>query len=246
MRQADMKKEFPNCIYHLGDVTNPFSLPHIEDPGSVFNLAAMKHVELGETNFEYCLNVNFRGVVNTYSWAFEHGAKSYSQSSTDKAVEPWNTYGAAKMLAEKYLFSRQEVFPVSVFSWANVIGSRGSVLHKFAESLINEGCVYVTDPDMTRMWVDLEDVAAFMWERKSLRSNGRAHIPQMKSSTLLELAYALAEVLDVTTFEEKIIGIRPGEKKHETMIADYAERMSSDTCERYSHSELVELVRRSL
>ena len=155
IKQAEMMKEFPNCNFHLGDVTNPHSLPYIKNPGSVFNLAAMKHVERGQDNHEYCVNVNYNGVINTYSWAHEHGARSFTQSSTDKAVEPINTYGKAKSLAEDYLLSRRKKFPISIFNWGNVLGSRGSVIPKFIESLKLDKTVSITDFEMTSFWVSI-------------------------------------------------------------------------------------------
>lgn len=247
IRQAEMREKYPRCIYHLGDVTNPFSLPYIKAPGNVFNLAAMKHVDLGEENFEYCINVNFQGVVNTYSWAFEHEARSFSQSSTDKAVEPWNAYGAAKMLGEKYLYSRKDKkFPVSVFSWANVIGSRGSVVQKFVDNLVQENCIKITDPAMTRMWVELKDVARFMWEKREVDSGKTPHIPPMKSASVMELALAVADVCQAKNFDIVTTGIRPGEKIHETMIARHDMRMQSDTCPKYTHKELCAMVERTL
>ena len=236
-RQAAMKKLFPNCIYHLGDVTNPFSLPYISNPGHVFNLAAMKHVDLGESNFEYCSNVNFQGVVNTYSWAFEHGAESYTQSSTDKACKPVNVYGMAKAMGEKYLFSRRKKFPVSVCRWSNVLNSRGSVVGKFSETLLAEKKVYITDLAMTRFWVNLTDVADFMWNN---RGTTGLNIPPMKAAKLTSLANALAIYHGIDSYGIEVIGIRPGERIHEDMTED----MNSGSYEEYSMSELVHLVER--
>jgi FlaA1/EpsC-like NDP-sugar epimerase len=240
LRQAEMRKEFPNCKYHLGDVTDPYSLPFIPTPGHVFNLAAMKHVERGQDNHEYCVNVNYNGVINTYSWAHTHAASSYTQSSTDKAIEPINTYGKAKSLAEDYLLSRMTAFPISIFNWGNVLGSNGSVIHKFVESLRYDGTINITDTQMTRFFVMIEDVAAFMWEN---RGRHGYHVPPMKSAEIVDLAIACAKYIGMDPHEIKFkeIGNRGGEKLHEKLNG-----ITSEECERYTEDELLGLVRRAL
>lgn len=240
IKQAEMQKQFPNVEFHLGDVTNIHSLPYIPSPGRVFNLAAMKHVERGQKNHEYCVNVNYNGVINTYSWAHTMGASSYTQSSTDKAVEPVNTYGKAKSLAEDYLLSRNPKFPISIFNWGNVLGSRGSVLPKFVESLKSEKTLYITDFNMTRFWVLIEDVANFMWEKTG---ECGYHVPPMKGAKVLDVGLAVAVVLGIEPKKVKLveIGNRGGEKLHER-LKDY----TSNSCPQYTDKELIKLVERAL
>lgn len=237
IRQAEMRELYPNCTYHLGDVTNPHSLPYIKNPGSVFNLAASKHVERAEESHEFGVNVNYNGAINTYSWAFEHNAESFSQSNTDKAVEPINAYGMAKGLAVKYLESRITNFPISIYTWSNVMGSRGSVLPKFINTLKKEKAIYLTDPSMTRFWVYLPDVAAFMWENRMKQGH---HIPPMKAASILDLGLATAEVLGIRSKDVLIkrIAVRAGEKKHESIMPG----VTSEFYEKYTHEELLELV----
>ena len=235
-RQAELMKKYPAVKFHLGDVTNPASLPFIENPGAVFNLTAMKHVERGEDNHEYCVAVNYNGVINTYSWAHTHGATSYSQSSTDKAVEPINAYGMAKALAEKYLLSRTNVFPISIFNWGNVIGSRGSVVHKFVDTLFNKE-LFITDYKMTRFWVEIETVAAFMWTK---RGHTGYHVPpNMKAAKVIDVALACAHYRDINPFDLEIreIGNRGGEKMHEKLNG-----VSSEDAPQYTREELIEMI----
>ncbi len=241
IRQAEMRELYPNCNYHLGDVTNPHTLPYIKNPGKVFNLAAMKHLDLGEINHEYCVCVNYNGVINTYSWAFEHNADSYAQSNTDKAIEPVNAYGMAKGLAIKYLECRNPKFPISMFVWGNVLNSRGSVIPKFVKTLKAEKSIYLTDAAMTRFWVHLDDVAKFMWENADKKGH---HIPPMKAANIMDVGLATAEVLGINPKSVLIkkIPVRPGEKKHESIMPGY----SSDIAEKYSHEELIELITRAL
>ena len=235
-----MAKEFPKCTFHLGDVTNLSSLPYIKNPGPVFNLAAMKHVELGQKHHEFCVNANYFGVINTYSWSHTHGASSFTQSSTDKAIEPVNTYGKAKALAEDYLLSRNKNFPISIFNWGNVVGSRGSVLHKFVKTLKEENTLYITDFNMTRFWVSLDDVAEFMW--RNYESSGY-HIPPMKAAKVLDVGLATAVALGIEPKKVKLveIGNRGGEKLHEKLGG-----ITSMEAEQYTDKELLELVRKAL
>lgn len=237
-KQTRMRRKYPGLHFHLGDVTDPYSLPHIPNPGAVFNLAAMKHVERGQKNHEFCVNVNYNGVINTYSWAHTHNATSYSQSSTDKAVEPINTYGKAKALAEDYLISRHPKFPISIFNWGNVLCSSGSVVHRFIQSLTKSQKVSITDDRMTRFFVELPDVAAFMWKN---HANRGYHIPQMRSATIISVAEACAAYLGIDTFTVEYIGNRGGEKIHEK-LGD----MTSYDVPRYTQEELVEMIRRAL
>jgi FlaA1/EpsC-like NDP-sugar epimerase len=240
IKQAEMKEEFPKCEYHLGDVTNPYSLPYIPNPGPVFNLAAMKHVERGQKHHEYCVNVNYNGVINTYSWAHTHKATSYTQSSTDKAIEPVNTYGKAKSLAEDYLLSRNKQFPISIFNWGNIAGSRGSVLQKFIKTLHEEKTLYITDFNMTRFWLTIEEVAKFMWKNHETQGY---HVPPMKGAKVIDFGLALAVFLGFQPKDIKLVetGNRGGEKLHEKLAGNY-----SNKCEQYSQKELLNLIERVL
>lgn len=236
IRQAEMQDEFPCVKFHLGDVTNPHSLPYIPKPSAVFNLAAMKHVERGQDNHEYAVNVNYNGVINTYSWAFEHGAKCYVQSSTDKAVEPINTYGKAKSLAEDYLLSRNRAFPITIYSWGNVICSRGSVIPKFVESLDRDGSLYITDFNMTRFWLTLDEVSNFMLKNYK---KGGYRIPKMKGAKVLDVGIACAKIMGLEFCDLNIIqtGNRGGEKIHEKLGG-----IESNKCEQFTMDELCTLL----
>lgn len=252
MRQKDMAREFPDINFVVGDVTNrdweeqlPIACRH------VFNLAAMKHVEIGEENVRRCIDINYLGVVNTYKYAEAAQAESYSFSSTDKAVLPVNTYGLAKALGEKYLYERvaktRPTRPkISVYRWANVLGSRGSVFHKFARTIRDDGVAHVTHKDMTRFWIHIQDVAQFMWEHRLEETPLRPHIPDMKATSVVRLAKAIAQVLGCDVPEIRYTGIRPGEKIHECLYTSHEYCLTSQTCEQFSDDELLELVKEVL
>lgn len=249
LRQKEMHKLYPNFHYILGDIASDEWKRQIRSrPYCVFNLAALKHVDIAENNVEACIRVNVKGTINTAEWAMDTGVPHYVFSSTDKAVLPVNTYGFAKGLSEKYLYSMQgkRDTTFSVFRWGNVCGSRGSVLHAFKESLETENKIYVTEPQMTRFWIHIDDVANFMWERKFAPSVDGPHIPDMKASNILDLAHATAKVLGREKYEIKLVGVRPGEKIHECLLSSHERCLNSNTAPQYSMEELESLVRRSL
>lgn len=249
LRQKKMHELYPRFHYILGDIaSNEWKRQIRCRPYVVFNLAALKHVDIAENNVEACIRVNLQGTINTAEWAMDVGVPHYVFSSTDKAVLPINTYGFAKGLSEKYLYSMQgkRDTTFSVFKWGNVLASRGSVLHYFKESLINEKKIYVTHPQMTRFWILIDQVAQFMWERKFEPSMDRAHLPTMKASSVLDLAHATATVLGVPDYKIEITGIRPGEKIHECLYSGHDHCINSDTVEQYTMEELEELVKRAL
>lgn len=241
LRQKAMKAKYPQFDFVLGDVTSPESwkrkLPgHVD---YVFNLSAMKHVELGESNVQHCLNVNYNGAIHTADYAYDTGA-NYIFSSTDKAVLPINAYGMSKGLAERMLLDHNCIS--SVFRWGNVLGSRGSVLHVIKEHVEKGLPVPVTSKDMSRFWIHIDDVANFMWERKHVPTIGEPHIPPMKAARLIDLVKCIAG----DDYPIKITGIRPGEKIHEVLRTGHDWCLNSKDCDQYSPKELSDLVERSL
>jgi len=212
LKQKQMQKLFPGFKYIVGDVRDHHWKTMVK-PKIVYNLAAMKHVDTAEYNVEFCYDVNTNGTINTCNWAIENGAK-YIFSSTDKAVLPINAYGASKMMAEKYVLSKGG----SVMRWGNVLGSRGSVLHSFKETLEKENAVYITDTDMTRFWIHIDDAAKFMIKRSLIKG---IHIPEMGAAKVVEVAGAMAAYMGVGVFDLVETGIRPGEKIHEVLESNH-------------------------
>jgi len=250
LRQKQMMAKFPDFDYIIGDVTNSDWQDHIFDkPKTVFNLAAMKHVEMGEHNVRRCVDINYGGTINTYDWALKNGADNYVLSSTDKAVLPLNAYGMSKALAERYLYERNHLGArcvASIFRWGNILGSRGSVFHALAKTLREEGKVYLTHKDMTRFWADIKDVARFMYDRRTVATRDQPHIPKMKAASLLRMTEAVAEVLGVSDYEVEFTGIRPGEKIHECLYTSHDYCLTSDKSDQFTDAELVGLVREVL
>lgn len=247
LRQKEMKKDFPEVRFVVGDIAADTWKSKLHGSYDVvYNLAAMKHVEVCEDNVESCIRTNLLGTINTYEWANRNGSR-YVFSSTDKAVLPINAYGYTKGLSVKYLQDMQKVNDdVSIFAWGNVVGSRGSVIHAFRDSLLKENLVRITDTRMTRFWINIDEVADFMAYHSFEYSPDGIHIPPMKASKVLDLAHATADYLGVKGFEVEVVGIRPGEKIHECLRTGHDYCLTSNTCEQYSYDELKEIIRKSL
>lgn len=245
VRQKEMQKLYPKFKFVIGDVTNKDwceQLPR-RDIDTVFNLAAMKHVDLGETNVRRCVEINYGGAVKTFQWAQSVGAYSYVFSGTDKAVLPINAYGMAKGLAMRYLNERSEIgsrICISTFIWGNVLGSRGSFLPQIRLAIELGKPVQLTDRRMTRFWVTIEDVANFMWQNRYNPSRGEPHIPPMKAAAVERV---IAAVADGHPYQIEVTGLRPGEKIHECIRTGHDYCITSENCEQYSDDELKELVR---
>lgn len=242
-RQKEMAKKYPGFKYILGDITSPDYSIWPKDATTVMNFAAQKHVEIAEVNPAYSTSVNYAGAINISRYAELVGAAYHVFTSTDKAVLPINTYGASKLLAERYMFSRWCKHTVhSVFRWGNILGSTGSVLQIFADSLLEKQTAYVTDLNMTRFWATIENVASFLTENYQFPSKDKALIPPMKASRVISLVDAVAEHLGIDDYEIKETGIRDGEKIDECLETSHDGCLRSDTAEQYTKEELVAMV----
>lgn len=201
----ELEKDFNNlrCIY--GDVRDRECLHGaFEGVDSVIHCAALKHVPICESNPSEAVKTNVLGSMNVIEECLDRNIRLIGVS-TDKAVEPINTYGATKLLMEKLFLSAG--YPIVRFG--NFWGSKGSVIPLWEEQ-VKKGCITITDPDMKRYWISLEDAAKFVL--KHLNSPKGIYIPEMKCLTLLELADIIAPDAN-----HLIIGNRGGEKVEEKL-----------------------------
>jgi len=222
LKQYEMAQVFNDkCMrYLIGDVRDLNRLKKaMYGVHFVIHAAALKHVPIAEYNPMECIKTNINGASNVIDTSLECGVQKVIALSTDKAANPVNLYGATKLASDKLFIaannikgSRQTQF--SVVRYGNVLGSRGSVVPLF-QKLINSGAkeLPVTEEHMTRFWITLEQGVEFVLKNFARMQGGEIFVPKIPSMTMLNLAKALAPNLGV-----KIIGIRPGEKLHETMI----------------------------
>ena len=252
LKQKQLRKIHPEVTCHLGDVSNKGQVDTVFNfvsPDVVFHLAALKHVDIAEENPEYCYAVNIMGTIHVAEAAVRCFADHVVFSSTDKAVLPINAYGAAKFAAEKYLYqmnNRGLKTKFSVFRWGNVLYSRGSVMHEFAETLLSERKVYITDFKMTRFFIHIDDVARFMCDNYKSAPKDQPLVPQMRAAKVVDLADAVARYLEIDDYQIVESGIRRGEKFHEVLWSEHDHCLRSDNCVQFSPDELLALVKRAL
>lgn len=185
----------------------------------IIHAAALKHVPAAEYNPQECIKTNVNGAENIIAASIINRVKKVIALSTDKAVSPLNLYGASKLAADKLFISANNLVGAneptrfSIVRYGNVIGSRGSVLPLFRKYLSKKKNYFpITDKDMTRFWISLDEGVKFVLDMFSKANGGEIFIPKMPSIKITDLAKALNK-----KYKLKIIGIRPGEKIHESL-----------------------------
>jgi len=237
LKQFDMAQVFPTekypIRYFLGDVRDKDRLKWaFQDVDYVIHAAAMKQVPASEYNPTESIKTNITGAENVVSVAAECGVKKVIALSTDKAVNPINLYGATKLCAEK-LFIAANAFVgrkkcmFSVVRYGNVAGSRGSVIPFFLKRK-EEGLLPVTHPEMTRFWITLSHGVDFVLKSLERMTGGETFVPKIPSMGIMELAGHIAPGCPT-----KIVGIRQGEKIHETLISRDEARNTLEAADYY-------------
>ncbi len=225
LKQFDMAQEFPIekypfMRYFIGDVRDRDRLDlALRDVDYVVHAAAMKQVTTAEYNPFECIRTNVFGAENVVSAALRSGVKRVVALSTDKAANPINLYGASKLASDKIFVAANNLSGndgprFSVVRYGNVFGSRGSVV-PFFKKLADEGAesLPITDMRMTRFWITLTQGVNFVLSSMELMRGGEIYVPKIPSSNLPDLARLVSPNLG-----QHVVGIRPGEKLHETMI----------------------------
>lgn len=222
MKQYEMSKAFSvqkynNIRYFIGDVRDPDRLHRaFHSVDIVVHAAALKIVPAAEYNPFEAVKTNIIGAENVINAAIDNGVKTVIALSTDKAANPINLYGATKLCAEKMFIAANNYSPTgtqfSVVRYGNVFGSRGSVVPFFKECK-KTGVVPVTNPRMTRFWITLEQGVEFVTASLTQMRGGEIFIPKLPSFKILDLVNAICP-----DCKQKITGIRPGEKIHETLV----------------------------
>lgn len=241
-KHSALMKQNPSIKYALCDIRDKSSiLPIMKNQDIVFHVAALKSVDYLEDNVLECIKTNVQGTINVAEACIESGVRNCLFSSTDKAVMPINTYGYCKALSEKILFdfnNRQMHTKFVLFRWANVLASQGSAIPFFIDCLKRGERVPVTDERMTRFWISLDEAARFMIDNYNNHEQGVLIPPTLKAAPIMMVINVLADLLDVEP-AHRVVGIRKGEKLHESMGPD----LVSDTAPWYSFTEMKDLLR---
>lgn len=220
MAQEFPMEQYPAMRYFIGDVRDKKRLVRaFEGMDVVIHAAAMKHVHLAESNPMECVKTNINGAENVIDACLESGVKIVVALSTDKAAAPINLYGATKLTSDKLFISANNIkgnrdIRFCVVRYGNVMGSNGSVMPFFLNKK-NKGekFIPITDERMTRFNISLEDGCEMVFYAIENSWGGEVFVPKIPSYRISDVATAIAPKL-----EQRVVGIRPGEKLHEEMI----------------------------
>lgn len=210
--------KYPCIRYFLGDVRDSDRLIRAcHKVDYIIHAAALKQVPAAEYNPSECIKTNVMGAMNVIEAALRNNVEKVVALSTDKACNPVNLYGATKLCSDK-LFTAANVYSghdhtrFAVVRYGNVLGSRGSVIPFFKERA-KSGVLPITDSRMTRFWITLDQAVHFVIMILDRAKGGEIFVPKIPSMKILDLAKAIAP-----DCKYDVIGIRPGEKLHETLI----------------------------
>ena len=220
MQQEFSQEKYPFLRYFIGDVRDRDRLDlALRDVDYVVHAAAMKQVTTAEYNPFECIRTNVFGAENIVTAAIRCGVKRVVALSTDKAANPINLYGASKLASDKIFVAANNLAGAdgtrfSVVRYGNVFGSRGSVV-PFFKKLIEDGAdsLPITDARMTRFWITLTQGVNFVLSSMEMMRGGEIYVPKIPSTTIPDVATMVSPA-----HKQHIVGIRPGEKLHETMI----------------------------
>ena len=221
--QYEMRQKFDNetrLRFLIGDIRDRERIYRaMSGVDIVIHAAALKQVPACEYNPIEAVRTNINGATNIIDAAIDNGVEKAIAISTDKAVLPVNLYGATKLVMER-LFTQANVYTswrktkFACTRYGNVVGSRGSVVPLFISQRDN-GVITITDEGMTRFWITLEQGVRFVINCIDKMLGGEVFVPKIPSMQITDLADAIAPAA-----KRELIGIRPGEKLHETLITE--------------------------
>lgn len=225
-KQDDMRHQYKNdkIKFYIGDVRDIDSLQSaMRGVDFVFSAAALKQVPSCEFYPLEAVKTNVNGTANTIDAAIQNGVQKVVVLSTDKAVYPINAMGMSKALMEKTMIakSRNLTLNNSILSgtrYGNVMASRGSVIPLFVEQIKSGKPITITNPEMTRFMMSLENAVDLVLFAFSNSQQGDIFVQKSPASTVGDLAEALIELFNTKT-SINVIGTRHGEKLYESLLS---------------------------
>ena len=223
MKQWEMAKKFKDDVrvrFFIGDVRDKERLLRaLDGVDYVVHAAATKIVPTAEYNPFECVKTNVMGAMNVIDASIDKGVHGVVALSTDKASSPINLYGATKLTSDKLFvagnaYTGEHPTKFSVVRYGNVMGSRGSVI-PFFNSIKGSGEIPITDFEMTRFMITLEEGVELVWHAMNDMIGGEIYVKRIPSMKVVDLAKVVAP-----NDKQKEVGIRPGEKLHEQMIGE--------------------------
>jgi FlaA1/EpsC-like NDP-sugar epimerase len=237
-----MMHEIADKRFLIGDIRDKERLTlAMEDVDIVYHAAALKHVPLCEYNPFEAIKTNVIGTRNVIEAAFSNDVDKVVSISTDKAVNPVNTMGATKLLAEKLMIDANEGKGLkrTIFScvrFGNVLFSRGSVIPLFEEQIRQKKTITITDPDMTRFMMSIHDTIDLIFKATVMAKGGEIFILKMPVVKLGDLADVIIEeygqkygYTNKKEIKKKIVGPRAGEKMFEELMTETEAKMAFET-----------------
>jgi len=228
LKQSQMESQFNNdrLRFLIGDVRDKERLEKaVEDVNMVIHTAALKQVPVIEYNPFEAIKTNVQGSQNLVEACLNKNVEFALAIGTDKAVSPFNTYGATKLLMERlfvsanyYKGSHKTKF--SCVRYGNVLGSRGSILPTFIEQIISGKKVTITDPNMTRFNITIDQALDLIFRVIKNGHGGDVHVPKLDAYRVGDMKDVVLDLMDCKNKEESI-PVRIGEKFHETLINEH-------------------------
>lgn len=238
-KQDDMRKRYnnPKLKFYIGDVRDPQSvLNAVRGVDFIFHAAALKQVPSCEFHPLEAVKTNVLGTENVLEAAIVCNVQRVVCLSTDKAVYPINAMGISKAMMEKVAVAKSrgsESTVICITRYGNVMASRGSVIPLFLEQIQAGKSLTVTDPNMTRFMMTLDDAVDLVLYAFQHGNPGDIFVQKAPAATIATLATALTELMDVSEHEIRVIGTRHGEKLYEVLLSREEMAAAEDLGEYY-------------
>lgn len=220
----------------VGDIRDVSALKDaIRDADIVVHLAAMKHIDLCETHSIGAITTNVVGTKNVLDLFSGH---TFVGMSTDKSVEATTCYGATKLLMERLVLEwaeKEKGKRYMVIRAGNIFSSSGSVIERWKQEISQSNEISVTDPEMTRFFIDVTSLVDFIIETIENGENGNIYIPYQRAIKLADLAKAIVDLYGSKETKLNLSGLRLGEKLHELLFTD-GEKVVSSLDSNYSQN----------
>ncbi len=232
-KQDDMRRKFQNnkIKYFIGDVRDESSIDQVmKGVDFVFHAAALKQVPSCEFYPMEAVKTNVIGTENMLNSAIKNNVEKVICLSTDKAVYPINAMGVSKSLMEKVFVAKSRIsskIKIIGTRYGNVMASRGSVIPLFFDQIKHDHAITITDPNMTRFMMSLENAVELVLYAFKNGNTGDIFVQKAPSTTIGELAETMKTIYNSNT-KIKNIGIRHGEKIHETLLSQEERIVSED------------------
>ncbi len=224
-KQDDMRKLYsnPKLKFYIGDVRDFQSvLNATRGVDFIYHAAALKQVPSCEFHPLEAVKTNVLGTENVLEAAITNGVKRVVCLSTDKAVYPINAMGISKAMMEKVVVAKSrgsEATVICATRYGNVMASRGSVIPLFVDQIRSGNPITITDPNMTRFMMTLDDAVDLVLYAFQYAKPGEIYVQKAPASTIETLAKAVTELAGVPNHKIRVIGTRHGEKLYEALLS---------------------------